>query len=157
MSRILTRRYLIAAGLTTAGVAGVGAAAHFGGRYLLLPPDGNSILGLGEALTYNAQRLLTSGQPLAREFRRSDISKVHPTNGPAPMDQNYRRMMADGFKDWRLRVEGMVARPMSFSLDDLKRLPAESHVTLHACEQGWSYIAEWMGVKLSSVLALVGA
>jgi DMSO/TMAO reductase YedYZ molybdopterin-dependent catalytic subunit len=60
-----------------------------------------------------------------------------------------------GFKDWRLQVEGLVARPVSFSLDELKRLPAESHIALHACEQGWSYIAEWTGVRLSSVLDLV--
>lgn len=114
------------------------------------------MLGLGESLTYSVQRLITSGQSLAREFHRSDISKIHPTNGPAPIDENYRRMITDGFKDWRLRVEGMVTRPATFSLDDLRRLPAENHITLHACEQGWSYIAEWTGVKLSRILELVG-
>jgi len=31
----------------------------------------------------------------------------------------------------------------------------ESHIVLHACEQGWSYIAEWTGVRLSSVLEMV--
>jgi DMSO/TMAO reductase YedYZ molybdopterin-dependent catalytic subunit len=155
MSNSFTRRNLVVGGLAT--VAGVGAATYFGGRYLLLPPDYNSILGFGETLTYSAQRLLTSGQPLAREFHRSDISKVHPTNGPAPVDPNYRRMLADGFTDWRLRIEGLVARPTSLSLAELKHLSAESHITLHACEQGWSYIAEWTGVKLSRVLELVGA
>jgi DMSO/TMAO reductase YedYZ molybdopterin-dependent catalytic subunit len=48
-----------------------------------------------------------------------------------------------------------VKRPMSFSLDELKRLPAENHILLHACEEGWSYIAEWTGVRLSDVLNLV--
>jgi DMSO/TMAO reductase YedYZ molybdopterin-dependent catalytic subunit len=44
---------------------------------------------------------------------------------------------------------------VSFSLEELKRLPAESHITLHACEEGWSYIAEWTGVRLATVLDLV--
>jgi len=154
MSSILTRRQLVTAGLVTAaGAAGAGAAAHFG----RLTPDYRSILGLGESLTYSAQRLLASGQPPAREFSRAQISKVHPTNGPAPKDETYRGWLANGFKDWRLTVEGLVAHPASFSLEDLKRLPAESHIILHACEQGWSYIAEWTGVRLSSLLALVGA
>jgi DMSO/TMAO reductase YedYZ molybdopterin-dependent catalytic subunit len=64
-------------------------------------------------------------------------------------------MAANGFKDWRLQIEGLVANPASLSLEELRRLPAESHITLHACEEGWSYIAEWTGVRLSSVLDLV--
>ena len=155
MSRLLTRRALITAGLATAtGVSGLGAV-YFAGRYGLIPPDYTGILGVGETLTYSSQRLLTSGHSMAREFKHSEISKVAPVNGPSPVDETYRGLLADGFKDWRLQVEGLIARPTSFSLDELKRLPAESHITLHACEEGWSYIAEWTGVRLSSVLDLV--
>jgi DMSO/TMAO reductase YedYZ molybdopterin-dependent catalytic subunit len=158
MNSIITRRNLIVTGLATAaGAAGVGAAAHFSGPSFWLPPDYDSILGLGETLTYSVQRLLTSGQSLAREFQRSQISKVHPVNGPAPKDAAYRALLAGGFRDWRLKVEGLVAKPVSLSLADLKRLSAESHITLHACEQGWSYIAEWTGARLSTVLEAVGA
>jgi DMSO/TMAO reductase YedYZ molybdopterin-dependent catalytic subunit len=156
MSGLVTRRTLVTAGLTTAaGAAGLGAANHFAGRYALIPPDRGGILGIGETLTYSAQRLLTSGYSLAREFKRSDISKAPVVNGPAPVDETYRALRADGFKDWRLQIEGLIARPTSFSLDELKRLPMERHIMLHACEQGWSYIAEWTGVRLSSVLDLV--
>jgi DMSO/TMAO reductase YedYZ molybdopterin-dependent catalytic subunit len=148
--KTLTRRTLITAGVAT--VAG-GAAARYG----LIPPDrGTGIMGIEEMLTYNAQRLLTSSQALAREFPRDRISKVHPVNGLPPTEETYQRLAADGFKDWRLSVEGMVARPTSFSLDDLKRMPAESRIILHACEEGWSYIAEWTGVRLSHVLEAVG-
>src|SRR5258705_2854998 len=109
MSKLLTRRTLITAGLTTvAGAAGV----QFAGRYGLMPPDYRGILGIGETLTYSAQRLLTSGHSLAREFKRSDISKTAVVNGPAPKDDRYRRLLAGGFKDWRLTVDGMVARPL---------------------------------------------
>jgi DMSO/TMAO reductase YedYZ molybdopterin-dependent catalytic subunit len=156
MSARLTRRKLVIAGVATAaGASGLGAAVHFAGRYGLIPPDHAGILGIGETLTYSTQRLLTSGHSLAREFKRSEISKIAPVNGPSPKDETYRGLLADGFKDWRLKVEGLVARPTIFSLDELKRLPAESHINLHACEEGWSYIAEWTGVRLSHMLDLV--
>jgi len=156
MSRLLTRRTLVTAGLATAaGASGLGAAIHLAGGYGLIPPDHGGIVGIGETLTYSAQRLLTSGYSLAREFKRSDISKIPIVNGPAPKDDAFRALAADGFKNWRLQIEGLVARPVSFSLEELRRLPAESHIVLHACEEGWSYIAEWTGVRLSSVLELV--
>jgi DMSO/TMAO reductase YedYZ molybdopterin-dependent catalytic subunit len=157
MSKFLERRKFITAGLATAaGASGLGAAVYFADRYGLIPPDHAGIVGVGETLTYATQRLLTSGHSLAREFKRSDISKIATVNGPHPTDEKYLALLADGFKNWRLSVEGLVARPISFSLDELKRLPAESHITLHACEAGWSYIAEWTGVRLATVLDFVG-
>ena len=127
MSKLLTRRTLVTAGLTTAaGASGIGAAVYFADRYGLIPPDHGGIWGIGETLTYASQRLLTSGQSLAREFARSDISSTAPVNGPAPQDETYRGLLADGFKDWRLQIEGLVERPISFSLDELKSLPRKA-------------------------------
>jgi DMSO/TMAO reductase YedYZ molybdopterin-dependent catalytic subunit len=51
----------------------------------------------------------------------------------------------------------MVARPGSFSLADLKSLAVRSQITEVACEEGWSYIAEWIGTPLNEVLREVGA
>jgi DMSO/TMAO reductase YedYZ molybdopterin-dependent catalytic subunit len=155
MSYAPTRRVLVTAGLTAAGASGIGAAGYFADRYDLIPPDHDGLLGIGETLTYASQRLLTSGHSLAREFERSEISKSAIVNGPAPKDEAYRQLLADDFKDWRLKIEGLVARPASFSLEELRDLPAESHILLHACEEGWSYIAEWIGVRLSHVLNAV--
>ena len=157
MSTIITRRKLITTGIATAaGVSGLGAAAVLAERYGLIPPDHGGIFGVGETLTYAAQRILMSHHPLAREFNRSDISKVAPVNGPPPEDETYQRLLAGGFADWRLTVDGLVARPTSFSLAELKRFPSRSQITHQACEEGWSFIAEWTGVPLSFVLNLVG-
>ena len=156
MSNFFTRRKLVTTGLSVAaGASGVGAAAYLASRSGLIPPDHSGILGIGETLTYSTQRLLTLKHSLAREFGRSDISKIAPVNGPHPTDENYRKLLANGFRNWRLPIEGLVGRPASLSLEDLKRLPSESHIILHACEEGWSYIAEWTGVRLASVLDLV--
>ena len=50
-----------------------------------------------------------------------------------------------------------MARPASFSLNELKAFPVRSQITHLACEEGWSYIAEWTGAPLSHVLDVVGA
>jgi len=119
------------------------------------PPDGGGLFGVGETLTYAAQRIVTSGS-LAREFTRGEISRVAPVNGDPPETEQYQRLRAGNFSEWRLTVDGLVARPSSFSLADLKRLPMRSQITHQACEEGWSFIAEWTGVPLSNVLNLVG-
>ena len=94
---------------------------------------------------------------LAREFARSQISKDPFANEVAPLGAEFQRLQEGGFADWRLAVDGMVARPASFSLAELKSFPSRTQITMIACEEGWSYIAEWSGVPLSHILDLVGA
>lgn len=156
MSRI-SRRKLITTGLSAAaGVSGLGVAAKLAARYGLIPPDAGVLCGAGETLTYAAHRLLAA-RASAREFDRSEISKAPFANEVAPLGEEFERLQHGGFEDWRLSVDGMVARPRSFSLAELEKLPRSNQITLIACEEGWSYIAEWSGVPLSHVLNLVGA
>jgi DMSO/TMAO reductase YedYZ molybdopterin-dependent catalytic subunit len=152
----ISRRKLILGGLAaTAGVSGLGLAARIAQKYGLVPPDGGGIYGLGETLTYASQRLLTR-HSLAREFPSSMISKPPLANEIAPPNEAFKRLQAGGFVDWRLTVDGMVDRPAAFSLAQLKSYPSRSQITHLACEEGWSYIAEWIGVPLSHVLDVVG-
>jgi DMSO/TMAO reductase YedYZ molybdopterin-dependent catalytic subunit len=152
----ISRRKLILGGLAaTAGLSGLAVAARIAQKYGLVPPDHGGIYGLGETLTYASQRLLTR-HSLAREFSRSQISNPPFANEMAPLNEAYKRLQAGRFVDWRLTVDGMVDRPASFSLDQLKSYPSRSQITHLACEEGWSYIAEWIGVPLSRVLDAVG-
>ncbi len=152
----LSRRKLIIGGIAaTAGIAGLGVAARLAEKYGLVPPDHGGIFGVGETLTYASQRLLTR-HSLAREFSRSQISKRPLANELAPLGDDFKRLEAGGFADWRLTVDGMVDRPASFSLDQIKSYPSRSQITEVVCEEGWSYVAEWNGVPLSHVLNLVG-
>jgi DMSO/TMAO reductase YedYZ molybdopterin-dependent catalytic subunit len=85
------------------------------------------------------------------------ITKNFPAiNTVDPQDEEYQRLRRGSFVDWRLPVSGLVARPTSYSLDDLQRLPSRTQITQHNCEQGWSAIAEWTGVPLARVLEDVG-
>jgi DMSO/TMAO reductase YedYZ molybdopterin-dependent catalytic subunit len=157
MTRLLTRRKIITTGLSAiAGASGLAAAARLADRFGLIPPDHGGIYGAGETLTYAAQRVLTSRGALAREFSPSQISTVAPINGPAPSTLDYRQLLARRFSDWRLEVDGLVSRPSSLSLADLQGFPVSRQITHQACEEGWSFIAEWIGVPLSHVLNLVG-
>jgi DMSO/TMAO reductase YedYZ molybdopterin-dependent catalytic subunit len=152
----LSRRKLITAGLTgAAGIAGVAVAAGIARDHGLIPPDSGGLYGCGHTLTYAAQRLLV-GTANAREFSKSHISaKPHPKGRP-PKGDEFLRLQAGGFSEWRLQVDGLVERPGSFSIDELKSYPAGRQITQLICEEGWSYIAEWTGVPLSHLLQLVG-
>src|ERR1700739_1370728 len=153
----LSRRKLIATGLAaTAGVSGLGAAAHLAQKYGLVPPDHGGLYGPGGTLAYASMRLMTRPS-LARKFARSQISKRPLENEVAPFSDEFKRFQAAKFADWRLMVDGMVERPASFSVDQLKSYPSRSQITEVVCEEGWSYIAEWNGVPLSYILDLVGA
>jgi DMSO/TMAO reductase YedYZ molybdopterin-dependent catalytic subunit len=148
----ISRRKLITRGLAAAaGLSGLAVAERIADRYGLVPPDHGGIYGAGETLTYAAQRLLTR-HSLAREFSRSQISERPFANETAPPTDHFKHLQANGFKDWRLSVEGLVAQPASLSPDDVKRFPASRQITEIACEEGWSYIAEWIGTPLVHIL-----
>jgi DMSO/TMAO reductase YedYZ molybdopterin-dependent catalytic subunit len=157
MSDKVSRRRLIATGLgAVAGIGGWRLAAGAMDRHGLIPANCRGVYGLSETLTYAGQRLLTKLPSMAREFDRSQISTVIPVNGAAPKTEPYRRLLADGFRDWRLTIDGLVDRPGSLSLSDLKRFPSRSQITHQACEEGWSFIAEWTGAPLAAVLERAG-
>jgi DMSO/TMAO reductase YedYZ molybdopterin-dependent catalytic subunit len=147
---------MITRGLAAAaGLSGLAVAERIADRYGLVPPDHGGIYGAGETLTYATHRLLTR-HSLAREFSRGQISNPPFANEIAPPSDQFKRLQADGFKDWRLAVEGLVAQPALLSLDEIKRFPPRRQITEIACEEGWSYVAEWIGTPLVDVLRAAG-
>ena len=147
------------------GLAGLGGASLAGCREQ--PTTYGNILRIGDNFTYAAQRLLVPATALVREWDRSDISSMpgvgttDPGDARQPMfsaqhGEAWSRMRRNGFADWRLSVEGSVARPGLYSLADLKRLPRRTQITKHTCEEGWSSIAEWTGTPLHAVLSAAG-
>jgi len=96
-------------------------------------------------------RRVTSGQ----DYPRPGISPQPRVNGRPPAGETYKELAENDFKDWRLEVHGLVERPMSFSLEDLRTFPSkQTQTTLHHCIQGWSYVAEWDGVPLRQLIEL---
>src|SRR5262249_4540198 len=94
---------------------------------------------------------------LAREFPESARSPVFPGNGTTDPDSAvYRAWAASGFADWRLVVRGLVDRPASLSLAELRAMPARTQVTRHDCGEGWRAIGKWTGARLGALLAAAG-
>src|ERR1017187_1344664 len=155
MSKISRRKFVTTGLAVAAGASGLAVAAGLAKRYGLIPPDGGGIYGPGETLTYAAQRVMGK-HALAREFPRGMISKTPFMNEVAPPNDEFKRHQAAGFADWRLVVDGMVARPLSLSVADLRALAMRSQITEVVCEEGWSYVAEWIGTPLHEVLREAG-
>jgi len=152
----MSRRKLITAGLATvAGASGLAVAARVARRYGLVPPDHGGLYGPGATLTYAAQRLLTT-HSLAREFPRSMISKAPFANPIAPASDEFKKHQAGGFREWRLVVDGMVDHPLSLSVSDIRSMAVRNQITEVVCEEGWSYVAEWIGTPLHEVLKEAG-
>jgi DMSO/TMAO reductase YedYZ molybdopterin-dependent catalytic subunit len=148
MTSLVTRRGLIAASSAAAAslVAGCDRIA-----------DAASLrwfLDFGEFMSLHAQRLLLAAQPLVREFGEADISQEFPPNGTErPNGFEYFQMLMSNFSGWRLTVDGMVRKPLSLSLADIKALPSRTQITMHNCDEGWSAVGQWTGVPLADVLA----
>ena len=148
----LSRRGLIAAGAAT-----LGGLLLSGCNRLATAPTALKILGSAEGLTKGSQRLILAGQPLAREFAAADISPNFKVNGSSSADSDeYAAMLANGFSDWKLTVDGLVQHPLAITLAQLKALPARTQITRHDCVEGWSAIAKWTGPQLGPILAKAG-
>lgn len=144
---ILTRRALmIGAGATLAGC-----------DRLAQVPQVREALFSAENFHRWAQRSIMARDALAQEFRPDQISPIFRANGTAnPNTPAYKAIWRTGFADWRLRVDGRVARPLSLSLAQLHRLPNREQITRHDCVEGWSAIGKWRGVPLRTLLEGAG-
>src|SRR5690606_7189540 len=57
---------------------------------------------------------------------------------------------------WTVLVEGEVAKPQVFDLDDLLKLaPLEERVYRMRCVEAWSMVAPWLGYSLANLLKTV--
>ena len=153
MSRLIVSRR----GLIGTGAATLSGLLLSGCDRLTGAPSIQHVIGRAQSLSLNAQRLLLAGQPLAREYAAKDLSPVFKANGSTmPTDDAYQASMRNNFADWRLKVDGLVGAPASFSLADLRGLPSRTQITRHDCVEGWSAIGGWTGVPLHHVLSKVG-
>jgi DMSO/TMAO reductase YedYZ molybdopterin-dependent catalytic subunit len=115
------------------------------------------VLRSAEKLTMASQRLVSPREALAREFSEADRSPIFRSNGTAmPGTTEYAQHVAEQFANWRLTVDGLVARPLSIPLKALRSIPHRVQITRHDCVEGWSAIAKWHGLQLSRILDQAG-
>ncbi len=143
----MNRRELIA--------MGAGGLLLGGCDRLNASPQFRRLLQGAEPLHDASQRLVAPG--LAREYRRDQMSPVFRTNGNTrPASAEWAAHAARNFADWRLIVDGLVARPLKLSLRDLGGFAQRAQITRHDCVEGWSAIGKWQGPLLGDVLKAAG-
>lgn len=103
------------------------------------------------------QRALIDRGALAPEYRADQRSRIFRTNGTRnPGTPDYAAHAAAGFADWRIRVDGLVARPRDFAIAELWAMPQRAQITRHDCVEGWSAIGKWQGPRLATLLDAAG-
>src|SRR4051812_31222179 len=84
-----------------------------------------NVLFSAERLTRGTQRLALGSNDLAPEYTEADLSPKFRANGStAPDDPTYVAMSANGFSDWKLKVDGLVEQPAEYSLTELRAMPS---------------------------------
>jgi DMSO/TMAO reductase YedYZ molybdopterin-dependent catalytic subunit len=149
MTRLLTRRTLVAGGSAAAATLVAGCDRP----QISDAPQLRFLLDFGQFMSLHVQRLLLAGQPLVREYTEADISPDFPPNGSErPNSRTYFQYMMSNFAEFRLTVDGLVNKPLSLTLDVIKALPSRTQITMHNCDEGWSAIGQWTGVPLAHLL-----
>ncbi|MEX2155567.1 MAG: molybdopterin-dependent oxidoreductase [Gemmatimonadales bacterium] len=125
-----------------AGTASLAAACGWDGGNALRP----RLLDISRLNDWVGEKILFSRNRLARQYDVSERS--------ARLPSYFISRMMPMLKDpaaWRLQVQGLVRRPQSLSLDDLRAMPRTTYTVKHHCVEGWTAIATWHGVPVSAV------
>lgn len=88
-------------------------------------------------------------------YKKEDISPFFWPNGNLPISEEWKNLAKNKFRDYKLKVAGLVENPVELSLDELMKLGKEQNITMHHCIQGWSGVAEWGGLPIKAIVDLV--
>ena len=114
--------------------------------------------GLQHALkfvVYPMQLLTLNRLAPQQHYSEQDISPYFWPNGKMPVSDDWKHLAEDDFRDFKLKVSGLVENPVELSLSDIEKLGEIEHITMHHCIQGWSGIAKWGGIPMSTLIELV--
>jgi DMSO/TMAO reductase YedYZ molybdopterin-dependent catalytic subunit len=117
-----------------------------------LPPFNEKLIERGLQLTDHASQGVFKSNRLAQTFSDRKVTPLEkfPINSYSDYDP------ANDLDNWTLTVEGMVARPGEYSLDQIKALPRQEQNVKHICIEGWDVIGNFGGARLSDFLRMVG-
>lgn len=112
------------------------------------------VQNIGESMVGPLKHAAELWNPIV-QYPESAISPRFWPNGREPDSEEFQNLREGGFADYNLVVGGLVERPQTFSLADLKAMPKQEQITEHFCIQGWSGVAKWGGVQMRHILELV--
>jgi len=89
------------------------------------------------------------------EYSEKDISPYFWPNGLVPTSDAWKALKDSDWRDYRLKVHGLVEHPIELSLEDLREMGRQAQITMHNCIQGWSAIGKWSGLPFANLIELV--
>ncbi|HDT14062.1 MAG TPA: oxidoreductase [Candidatus Aminicenantes bacterium] len=126
---------------------------------MIMPERARGIILLGAAAALALAPTPSRGQEAAKaktvELREYQGEKLDPIGrfsensiiGPRRVD----------IKAYRLKVGGLVDRPMSLTYDEVLARPSKSRVIVIHCVEGWAVKVLWEGVPLAALIDAAGA
>ena len=139
--RYLSRRRFLKGAAATAGAAALAA------NQLLAP----RVVQAATKLQTVPSPLTTTGEQLTtfddithyNNFYEFGVDKGDPAKNAGGLPT----------RPWTVKVEGKVAKPLTFDIDDLLKLrPLEDRVYRHRCVEAWSMVIPWVGYSLSEFI-----
>ena len=87
-----------------------------------------------KAVTRPAE-LVTLERLIPREhYTAAQISPHFSPNGKMPVREDWKQLVADDFRGYKLKVSGgLVEKTIELTLDDLRALGEEENITIHHC------------------------
>ena len=139
MAKAISRREFIASATAASLIAGCESrpAVRF--------------LGVMQRWNEKAERTMFSPTRLAPEL---------PASATTPEDAFPAYFISDSMPEappgWKLKVGGLVKRPMELSLAQLEAMAQTDMRVQHHCVEGWSAVASWHGVRVAEIAKLAG-
>jgi methionine sulfoxide reductase catalytic subunit len=125
-------------------------SAHYISWYL---PRG--LQHIQETITHPVKMMTLDRLSPSGRYTRNEISPYFWPNGKMPVRDDWKQLVATNFKDFKLKISGAVEHPLELSMDELRAVGIDEHITMHHCIQGWSGIAQWRGVPLRKIIERV--
>jgi len=120
---------------------------------LTLPPFSEWLLKTGLGWTDRAAEAFFNPRRLAQTFSNHQLTPFEQFPINSYSDYNPETDLAN----WTLTVEGLVAQPGQYTLEQIRALPMPSQNVKHICIEGWDVIGNFGGARFSDFLQLVGA
>lgn len=144
----ISRRNFLGFGL--AGLAGIGSYYWLRTR----PPIDGAEYPLRYGFRFNealSQKYFSHSR-LAPEYPKSAVEELRP-NGNAGLSEDF------DVSSWQMKVSGTAKSPdapLTFSLDDIKKLPAQDIAINFKCIEGWARIMNYKGARFTDFIEAAG-
>ncbi len=136
------RRQFMAAAAATAGLAAIT------GKHLLHP--GTKVEAATKLTTVKSPLSSTGLTPTPYKDVTSYNNYYEFGTGKSDPSENAQKFKTS---PWSIKVDGLVQKPLTISLDDITRLhPLEERTYRFRCVEAWSMVIPWVGYSLSEFL-----